>query len=297
VTVHLEKKEHTTNLQESNRMNKTKIVQWIGFGVVLLVALAISWYSMATMAMDFFHLPAWIAYAVSAAFDGAAIYTGVLASEYSKTEDSGLMPRVVTLGLVGVSAWLNFQHASLMGLGLAGQVFFAAPPFVAYVLFEQFLKFENRKELRKRGRVAQALPVYGRAAWFRYPLDTFKGMSSVIKHRLEGVTRTETAGGQKDMATGQVDVKPLDTKKDTGQKVSTVDKPKRTIKKVSTPTAKELDNEFPELTADMSIARLAQAIYKQGVESRPEIQRRVSKIKGQEVSLNTICKSVKRLGE
>lgn len=280
-------------------MNKTKIVQWAGFALVLIVALAISWYSMATMAMDFFHLPEWIAYAVSVAFDGAAIYTGILASEYSKTEDSGFMPRMATLGFVAISAWLNWSHASLMGLGLAGQVFFAAPPLVAYVLFEQFLKFENRKELRKRGRVAQALPVYGRAAWFRYPQDTFKGMSSVIKYRLNGVTRTETAGGQVDTPTGQVDVKPMDTSTkplDTKPvSMKKVNKPKRTPKKVDTPTAKELDREFPELTADMSIARLAQAIYKQGVESRPEIQRRVSKIKGQEVSLNTICKSVKRL--
>ncbi|TKT03429.1 DUF2637 domain-containing protein [Streptomyces lasalocidi] len=279
-------------------MNKSKIMQWTGFGLVLIVALAVSWYSMATMAMDFFGLPKWLAYGVSVAFDGAAIYVAVLSSEYSKTEDSGLTARLATLGFVGVSAWLNYQHAVLMGLGVAGQVFFLAPPVVAGILFELFLRFENRKELRKRGRVAQAMPVYGKAAWLRYPLDTFKGMSSVIKYRLESVTRTETAGGQMDTSTGQVDKtedaspKPLDTKPVSMKKV---DVPKRTRKKVSTPTVQELEDTFPELTADMSIAKLAQAIYKQGVESRPEIQRRVSVIKGQDVPLNTICKSVKRL--
>lgn len=283
-------------------MNKNKIMQWTGFGLVLVVALAISWFSMATMAMDFFHLPSWIAYAVSVAFDGAAIYVAVLSSEYAKTEDSGLMPRLVTMGMVGASAWLNWQHASLMGLGIAGQVFFAAPPVIAGILFELMLKFENRKELRKRGRVAKSMPVFGKASWLRYPLDTFKSMSSVIKYRLDNVTRTETMdmdaqkatgqpnSGQVDKNTGHVDTEPqtavVDVKKVT---------PKRTVKKVSTPSVQELEDTFPELTADMSIAKLAQALYKQGIESRPEIQRKVSAIKGQEVSLNTICKSVKRL--
>ncbi|MET7741995.1 DUF2637 domain-containing protein [Streptomyces sp. NPDC005385] len=259
---------------------RNKIMKWTGFSLVLLVALAVSWHSMATMAMTYFGLPDWLAYSVSVAFDGAAIYVAVLSSEYSKTEDSGLSARLATLGFVGISAWLNYQHAVLMGLGLAGQVFFLAPPVVAGVLFELMLRFENRKELRKRGRVAQSLPVFGKAAWFRYPLDTFKGMSRVIKHRLEDVTRTETAGGH---------VEPVDAK----PKVTT----KRTVKKVSTPTAKELEDTFPELTADMSIAKLAQALYKQGIESRPEIQKRVSAIKGQDVPLNTICKSVKRLAD
>lgn len=267
-------------------MNKSKIMKWTGFTLVLVVALAVSWYSMATMAMDFFGLPEWLAYAVSVAFDGAAIYVAVLSSEYSKTEDSGLTARLSTLGFVAVSAWLNYQHAVLMGLGIAGQVFFLAPPVVAGILFELMLRFENRKELRKRGRVAKSMPVYGKAAWLRYPLDTFKGMSTVIKHRLENVTLTETAGGQEEASSGQVD------KKATGQKKPVV---KKTTKKVSTPTAKELEATFPELTADMSIAKLAQALYKQGIESRPEIRRKVSAIKGQEVSLNTICKSVKRL--
>ncbi|MFE9497282.1 DUF2637 domain-containing protein [Streptomyces collinus] len=280
-------------------MNKNKIMQWTGFGLVLIVALAISWFSMATMAMDFFHLPAWIAYAVSVAFDGAAIYVAVLSSEYAKTEDSGLIPRLVTMLMVGASAWLNWQHASLMGLGIAGQVFFAAPPIIAGILFELMLKFENRKELRKRGRVAQSMPVFGKAAWLRYPVDTFKSMSNVIKWRLDKVTQQETGHGQEPTGqpvsgqmnmdtSGQVD-KP---EKATGQTRVT---PKRTVKKVSTPTVQELEDSFPELTADMSIAKLAQGFYRQGIESRPEIQKRVSAIKGQEVSLNTICKSVKRL--
>lgn len=280
-------------------MSKSKIMQWTGFALVLIVALAVSWYSMATMAMDFFGLPDWLAYAVSVAFDGAAIYVAVLSSEYSKTEDSGLTARLATLGFVGVSAWLNYQHAVLMGLGVAGQVFFLAPPVVAGILFELMLRFENRKELRKRGRVAQSMPVFGKAAWLRYPLDTFKGMSSVIKYRLEKVTQQETGHGQEPTGQPVSGQKDMDTsghmdkpQKATGQTRVT---PKRTVKKVSTPTVQELEDSFPELTADMSIAKLSQALYKQGIESRPEIQRRVSAIKGQPVPLNTVCKSVKRL--
>jgi hypothetical protein len=243
--------------------------------------------------MDFFGLPEWIAYAVSVAFDGAAIYVAVLSSEYAKTDDSGLVPRLVTGLMVGASAWLNWQHASLMGLGIAGQVFFAAPPVIAGILFELMLKFENRKELRKRGRVAQALPVYGRAAWLRYPLDTFKGMSSVIKHRLDNVTKTETAGGQEDTGQRTQDIGTEDTKpvlKDKTQKTV-----KRVPKTVKTPTAKEMDKEFAELSSDLSIARLVQQLYSNGVEDRAEIQKRVSKVKGVDVPMNTVHRAINRM--
>ncbi|MEU3599874.1 DUF2637 domain-containing protein [Streptomyces sp. NPDC006798] len=265
-------------------MNKSKIAQWTGFGLVLIVALAVSWYSMATMAMDFFELPKWLAYAVSVAFDGAAIYVAVLSSEYSKTEDSGLTARLATLGFVAVSAWLNYQHAVLMGLGLAGQVFFLAPPVVAGILFELMLRFENRKELRKRGRVAKSMPVYGKAAWLRYPMDTFKGMSSVIKHRLEDVTKTETAGGQK------TETQPVQlvNKKDSVPKKKTVD-----VKK--TPSAKDIEDRFPELSSDLSIARLVQELYRNGLEDRAKIQEKVSSVKGVDVPMNTVHRAINRM--
>ncbi|MFD8618278.1 DUF2637 domain-containing protein [Streptomyces sp. NPDC059513] len=267
-------------------MNKTKIMQWGGFALVLIVALAISWYSMATLAMDFFHLPEWIAYAVSVAFDGAAIYVAVLSSEYAKTEDSGLMPRLVTMGMVGVSAWLNWQHASLMGLGLAGQVFFAAPPVIAGILFELMLRFENRQELRKRGRVAQSMPVLGRLAWLRFPSKTFKAWSSVVLYRLNKTTAEETE---------TQDIKPV--LKDKTPKTKTVDMvktPKRVLK-TETPSAKDMDKAFPELSSDQSIAQLVQQLYSNGVKDRSKIQQKVSSLKGVDVPMNTVHRAINRM--
>ncbi|WP_328691413.1 DUF2637 domain-containing protein [Streptomyces phaeochromogenes] len=273
-------------------MNKMKYAQWAGFGVVLIVALGISWFSMGTMAMDFFHLPAWIAYAVSVAFDGAAIYVAVLSSEYAKTEDSGLMPRLVTMGMVGVSAWLNFQHASLMGLGLAGQVFFAAPPVIAGILFELFLKFENRKELRKRGKVAKSLPVFGKAAWTRYPTKTFKAASKVVLHRLNEVMKTETQTlddvYQEDKTIIE-DKTPVKTEQKTAA-------PKKTLK---TKTAKELSSEYPDIDqidADLSINKIVLTLWGGGMRDRDDLVATVSKVKGIEVTKNTVNRSLSRAG-
>lgn len=274
-------------------MGKIKYVQWAGFGIVLLVALAISWFSMMTMAVDFFHLPTWLAGAVSVAFDGAAVYVAVLSSEYAKTEDSGLMARLATLAFVGISAWLNWSHAGMMGLEIAGKVFFAAPPVIVGGLFELFLKFENRKELRKRGRVAKSLPVFGKTSWLRYPRKTFTAMSQVVLYRLNQVAKTETKTVDDVF---QEDKTIIEDK--TPVKTKTEDKPKRRVAKtVKTKTAKELSAEYPDvdaIDADLSINKIVLTLWGGGMTDREELVKTVSRIKGTEVTKNTVNRCLSR---
>lgn len=284
-------------------MNKTKIAQWAGFGIVLIVSLAISWFSMMTMAVDFFGLPQWIAASVSVAFDGAAIYVAVLASEYAKTEDSGLVARLATAGFVGVSAWLNWNHAAMMGLGLAGQVFFAAPPVIAGILFELFLRFENRKELRARGRVAQSMPVLGRIAWLRFPKKTFAVWSKVVLHRLERVAETETGKTktlddvfEEDKTIVEdktVKTKTEDTSKTETPKTKTIEKTK--VAKTRTELAKAYPD-IDAIDADLSIAKIVQTLWGGGMKNRDELVATVSRIKGTEVTKNTVNRVLSRAG-
>lgn len=287
-------------------MNKTKIAQWVGFGIVLVVSLAISWFSMMTMAVDFFGLPTWIAAAVSVAFDGAAIYVAVLSSEYAKTEDSGLMPRLATAGFVGVSAWLNWNHAAMMGLGLAGQVFFAAPPVIAGILFELFLRFENRKELRARGRVAQAMPVLGRIAWLRFPKKTFAVWSKVVLKRLEQVEKTETVETKtldevfeedktivEDKTERVLEDKTPKTEDKKAAKTKTVEKTK--VAKTRT----ELAQAYPDvdaLDADLSINKIVLTLWGGGMKDRDELVAEASRIKGTTVTKNTVNRYLSRAG-
>jgi len=285
-----------------NKVMIKKVTQWLGFGLVLVTALAISWWSMFTMAANEFGMPAYLAAAVSIAFDGAAIYVAVLASEYAKSEDSGFMARLATMGFVALSAWLNWQHAGMMDLPLAGKVFFSAPSLVSGLLFEMALKFTNKTELRKRGRVAQAMPVFGKMAWARYPTKTFKAFSKVVLFRLDKVTQAETEG-QKDAESvteavtegqGHQETKRTvtESQKDT-QAVTKKVVTKRTVTR--TPSAKELDDKFPELSQDMSIAKLVQTMYANGETNREAIRQKVSQIKKTEVPINTVTKSINRM--
>lgn len=289
-------------------MNKKDVLKWVGFGLVLIVALVLSGWSMATLALGFFGLPIWLAVAVSIAFDGAAIYTAILASEYSKTEDSGLSARLSTFGFVGVSAYLNWQHAVLLGLTVPGQVFFLVPPLVAWILFEQFLRFEHRQELRKRGRVAQAMPVLGRLAWMRFPAKTFKAWSSVVLYRLNKTTAAETKTlddvfeEDKIIVEDKTETKtPVVEKTEDKTPAKTVDKKTVETKTVKTAVAKtrtELAKAYPDIDSldkDLSINKIVQTLYKSGVEDRMAIRDRVSTIKGEEVSMNTVHRCVNRI--
>lgn len=290
-----------------NKVMIKKVTQWMGFGLVLVTALAISWWSMFTMAANEFGMPAYLAAAVSVAFDGAALYVALLASEYAKSEDSGFMARLATMGFVALSAWLNWSHAGMLDLPLAGKVFFSAPTVIAGILFEMALKFTNKAELRKRGRVAQAMPVFSRLAWFRFPAKAFKSWSSIVLYRLEAVTKSETQG-QKDTESVTEAVTEgqgqQDTKKDKGQSQKDTQAVPGDTKKVvtmktgtRTPTAKELDDTFPELSQDMSIARLVQTLYKNGETNREAIRQKVSRIKNTEVPINTVTKSINRMSK
>lgn len=256
-----------------------QIMKYVGFGAVLVTALAISWQSMATMAMNDFGLPHWLAYAVSTAYDGAAIFTAVIATEYAKTEDSGFAARMTTVGFVALSAWLNLQHAQMMGLPLAGQVFYAAPAIVAGILFELMLKFENRQELRARGRVAQSLPVYGKVTWLRFGKKAFANVSKVLKHRMDVQTNKEI--GQTDVQTLSVD------KPDVLDVVSVPSKTKKTSKKTDIP-------EWMPSDPTMSVNKLSKVCYDNGVKSIDEVLKLANRVKNVEVSRASVQKGLNR---
>ncbi len=254
----------------------TQGAKYAGFVLVLIVALGLSWWSLMTLATDFFGLPQWLAWSVSLAFDGAAIFTAALASEYAKSEDSGLFARLATLAFVAASAWLNWNHAGMMALPLAGKVFFAAPPIAAGLLFELMLKFENRQELRARGKVAQSLPVYGRAAWMRYPKDAFKSMSKVIKHRMDTLTNRETSSQTVSVV-----------KTDEVVVVSEPQTRRKTSKKTELP-------EWMPSDSTMSVNKLTKLCYDNGVKDIDDAMKLAKQVKGTEVSRGSVQKGLNR---
>jgi len=241
-------------MKKTDNIDWLKTLQRVVFGIVLLVALGISWFSLMTLATDFFELPMWLSAVVSLAMDGAGIYAALLASAYAKTRHSGMIPRAATWLFVLFSAWLNWNHAEMSNLNFAGSVFYAAPSLMAGLLFDMMLTFENKSQLEKRGRIPEALPVLGRLAWMRYPKFSFETLSKVIRTRLESVSDTN-----------ETEKTPYD-KKDI-----------------------DLANK------DMSITKLVQKMYLDGETDKTVIREAVSKIKGVNVPIGTVAKSIARI--
>ncbi|MFF7555527.1 DUF2637 domain-containing protein [Streptomyces olivaceus] len=253
------------------------------FGLVLLVALALSWWSLSTLAISY-GVPEYLAWGISLAFDGAALVTADLASKYARSPDSGAGPRLMTYALIAVSVFLNVSHAQMLGYGLAGQVLFGAPPVIAGVLFELGLKWEHRQSLRERGRVAEAMPVFGKLSWLMFPRKTLKAFRLVLVSRLEETVR-------RSVPTQEL---PDDTDQDTpSEPLRQPETASQDLEDMA--TAKSLEKTFPEVTEDMSIAKLVALFHDSGVTDREALREKVSAVKGTEITKGTINKSLSRM--
>lgn len=286
-----------------NTPDVKKILDWrgaISFGVVLIVALALSWWSLYSLAVTFYGVPQILAIGVSAAFDGAALFVADLASKYARTEDSGLATKLATYLFVGASVYLNVEHAMLLAYGVPGMVLFGAPPVIAGILFELYLRFIHRSEMRSMGLVPKRMPVFGKISWLIFPGKTFGGFKNVVFYRLNEVvsgvtgqtierTKTRTRRTKKDKTEFTVtspDVPVTDTV--TKPVPVTEDKTKKIVRDKSV-------TESGDMESDMPVAKLVRALWTQGVTDRTELHKRICDIKEQDIPVNTVNKAVSRL--
>lgn len=286
-----------------NKPSIKRILDWRGsvsFGVVLIVALALSWWSLYSLAVTFYGVPQILAIGVSAAFDGAALFVADLASKYARTEDSGLATKLATYLFVGASVYLNVEHAILLSYGVPGMVLFGAPPVIAGILFELYLRFIHRSEMRANGLVPKRMPVFGKISWLIFPGKTFRGFKDVVFFRLNEVVTGVT--GQPIERTKSGDkVTPKRDKKDKRDKTS--DMPQDKTFSVTTPDVPVTDTVTKPVPVtksvtgqgDKSVSALVRELWSQGVTDRTELHKQICDIKGTTVPVNTVNKAVSRL--
>jgi hypothetical protein len=157
--------------------------------VVLGTALALSWWSLDALALHF-GMPKLLAAMVSATFDGAALVAADLALRRAVQADSAAAVKLLMIAAVGLSAWLNAEHAMLLGYPLVGRVLFAAPSVLGGWLFELQLGGLHRDRLHELGRVTQPLPRFGLLVWLFHPWAALKHLSRMAASRLRSVPVT-----------------------------------------------------------------------------------------------------------
>lgn len=159
-------------------------------GALFLVmgsALTVGTWSIYTLLTVRFHAPQAVASFGAVMFDAAALYFALLSQRYATSPDSGLAPRLAMLAMIGMSSWVNWEHAQLEHWGKLGAIL-AAAPIVAELAFEFHHRYIHREALRAQGRVPSALPVLGKWAWLLHPAKAFGVVDRTVEARLQVAT-------------------------------------------------------------------------------------------------------------
>ncbi|MFK0057982.1 DUF2637 domain-containing protein [Streptomyces werraensis] len=277
------------------------------FYLILVAAMLLSGWSLTTLGMSY-GMPVGFAVLTSAALDGVAIYCGYDSNRYAQTRYSGTVSKILTYGFVLASAWLNWQHAALLGYGLVGGVLFAVPSIAVGVMHSRELGWASKEAKEAQGHIVERLPVFGKLAWVLFPGKTFKGLKTVVKTRFESSVKTYESKHKtktlddvfeedktivEDKTERVLEDKTVKTEDKKAPKTKTVEKTK--VAKTRTELAKAYPD-IDALDADLSINKIVLTLWGGGMKDRDELVATASRIKGTTVTKNTVNRYLSRAG-
>jgi hypothetical protein len=156
-------------------VNKIDIRKGLGiayaasFVIALAAALAVSTWSLHHLGNSFFDLPELLSWVVSGIFDVGALGAAILATLYALDGESGGKGKFIAFLMIAVSAFLNAEHALMLGHGYIAALLYAAPSIAAGFLLDLFLDWLKSGSLRERGRVHKEFPLVRHATLFYNP--------------------------------------------------------------------------------------------------------------------------------
>ncbi|AVD99362.1 hypothetical protein SEA_BILLNYE_190 [Streptomyces phage BillNye] len=156
-------------------MNKIDVRKGLGiayassFVIALAAALAVSTWSLHHLGAKFFDLPELLSWVVSGIFDVGALGAAILATLYALDGESGGKGKFIAFLMIGTSAFLNAEHALMLGHGYIAALLYAAPSIAAGFLLDLFLDWLKSGSLRSRGRVHKEFPLVRHATLFYNP--------------------------------------------------------------------------------------------------------------------------------
>lgn len=282
------------------------MIKWyehVLFGVVTLVALSMTWYSMMDLATGQFGLPTILSMAVSLAFDGAAILCASLSIKYARTGDSGLLTELATFVFVGTSVYITVQHAVLENYGVVGMVMFGAAPIIVGIILKLYLNFLTRQARKEAGRIVDRLPAAGTLTWLRYPKESFKLVSVAMQNRLiKAAARVDMPEdkygiftkpvGQPETVVETSDKLVLEVVPDTNNEPQQLSQMVET-KQLTSPDTVSLPVWLPN-EPTMTLGKLVRTCLDNGVLDLETMFRYAKDIKGQEVNKMSLSRTLSR---
>ncbi len=279
---------------------------YVLLGVVALVALSMTWWSMFDLGVSTLSVPVLIAGATSLLFDLGAVYLGLLSIQYAKTPDSGFGVELGTFAFIAASTYIVAQHGILLDYPVAGIIMFAAAPVVLGIMLKATLNYLNRQQRRESGRITEKLPSVGWLTWIRYLPQTWKLMSVAMQ------TRLVNAADKLVLSQDRHGIFVPRVLASVGQPETIKDRPKDKIE-TSPETQDKVSHQLsqavrPELTSSdkpvlpvwlpneplMSLATLVETCLDNGVLDIETIYRYAVLLKGQDVNKASLRKTLDR---
>ncbi len=284
---------------------KTVVLEWyyfVLFGVVTLVALSMTWWSMFDLGVRTLSVPVLLSGGLSLAFDLGGVYLGGLSIKYARTSDSGFWTELGAFAFIGTSTYIVAQHAILLGFPTAGVVMFAAAPVIVGIMLKATLNFLTRQARRESGRVTEKLPSVGWLTWFRYRKQTWRLMSVAMQGRLinaadklDIVQDRHGIFGQPVRTAEAIVSKPQDN---VLELVRTSDKELQQLSEVVRPVLTTSDKVSLPVwlphEPTMSLSKLSRTCLDNGVLDIETIYRYAVLLKGQNVNKASLSRTVSR---
>ncbi len=279
------------------------------FVMALMAALAVSTWSLHHLGAKFFDLPELLSWVVSGIFDVGALGAAILATLYALDGESGGKGKFVAFLMIAVSAFLNAEHALMLGHGPIAALLYASPSIAAGFLLDLFLDWLKSGSLRDRGRVHKEFPLVRHSTLFYNPKKWIgfyrKGLEIDLKVAERQLEDRLTALVEVTEASEPKAIKATVTRVDTQKKKPVEKKPaakaieapkKPRTRKVQDPESGAIIglNAFQRVPQDTSHAKLVTIAMESGVRDRDIIEQAILLHTGKAPARSTLNAYVSR---
>ncbi|MFJ3170620.1 hypothetical protein ACIPJK_07520 [Streptomyces roseus] len=169
---------------------RTRIIWWASLALIGGAAAGITAWSLYIVAHDIYGVPHGLAVLTAAVYDGTAIAALYLAGQAVQEGRSALGPHLATLGMAGVSVYLNRLHAVHIDGGLGATLLFATPTVALLLITGLAWSGVRARNRAAAGDTPVTLPRYGMWGWL---LATEDAWAATKKRAVTHVTSSASS--------------------------------------------------------------------------------------------------------